>query len=286
MLTSLQNPRVKATLRLRDGRTRRREGRLVIDGAREIVRAARAGIEFRELYFCEELFSGDETAAAVVELRTMLPDACEWLPVTRGVFEKLAYGDRDDGLLAVAETPRRQLSDLILPANPLVAVLAGVEKPGNLGAVFRSADGAGVSALIAADAKTDLWNPHVIRGSLGTIFAVSSCAADEPTTRSWLAAKNLTIYAAWVDAEQEYTAVDFTIPCAIVLGSEADGLGPIWRGTAILAKLNAAQATGHARIVPIKLPMLGIADSLNVSTAAAVLFYEALRQRRAGKVES
>ncbi len=156
-------------------------------------------------------------------------------------------------------------------------MLEGVEKPGNVGAVLRSADAAGVSALIVADGGTDLYNSNAIRASLGTIFTVPVCSASSTETLAWLKAHNLTIYAAWVDAEIEYTDADFTRPCAIVLGSEAEGLSDLWRPN----RSNGTGGGGSAgSITAIKLPMLGVADSLNVSTAAAVLFYEALRQRR------
>jgi TrmH family RNA methyltransferase len=148
----------------------------------------------------------------------------------------------------------------------LVAVLEGVEKPGNLGAVLRSADAAGVSAVIVADGRTDLYNPNAIRASLGTIFTMPLCEAAGGDVLAWLRERRFSILAARVNGAVPYTAVDYRGPTAIVLGSEAAGLSSIWTGDDIQA---------------VRLPMLGAADSLNVSTAAAVLFYEALRQRSA-----
>jgi TrmH family RNA methyltransferase len=205
------------------------------------------------------------------------------LHVSPEVFAKLAFGNRAEGVVGVAHTPSTTMRDvgesLRGEQTPLIAVLEGIEKPGNVGAVLRSADAAGVSALVAADGGTDLYNPNAIRASVGTIFTVPVCTASSAETLAWLTAHNLTIYAAWVDAEIEYTAADFTHPCAIVLGSEADGLSSFWRAGPV-------GATGMGGgITSIKLPMLGVADSLNVSTAAAVLFYEALRQRRMTNVE-
>jgi TrmH family RNA methyltransferase len=161
--------------------------------------------------------------------------------------------------------PQRRLEDLRLPVYPLVAVVEGLEKPGNLGAVCRSADATGVSALIAADAWTDLFNPNAIRASLGTIFTLPVCEAVAPEVLAWLRQRQIKIYAARVDGSMLYTEVDYRGPAAIVLGSEAAGLTPLWTGEDVL---------------PIRLPMRGVTDSLNLSVTAAVLFYEALRQRR------
>jgi TrmH family RNA methyltransferase len=180
------------------------------------------------------------------------------------VFSKLAFGDRAEGVLGVARMPESRLDQLVLPPRPLVAVLEGIEKPGNIGAALRSADGAGVSAVILADGGTDLYNPNTIRASLGTIFSRPVIAASASDTLDWLRRTGLAIYAARTDAEQLYTAVDFTGPSAIVLGSEARGLASTW---------------SQPDVIPIRLPMQGIADSLNISAAAAVLFYEAVRQR-------
>ena len=203
----------------------------------------------------------------------------EILEVTPAVFEKLAFGDRAEGILGVAEMPKKKLRRLLtlpsppaplpmgegrIAANPLVVVLEGVEKPGNLGAVLRSADAAGVSALILADSRVDLYNPNAIRASLGTIFTVPVCEAASGEVLAWLRDSKLKIFAARVDGSVPYTQADYRGPTAFVLGAEATGLTSAWTAPDITA---------------IHLPMLGIADSLNVSATAAVLFYEALRQR-------
>jgi TrmH family RNA methyltransferase len=267
VITSLQNPRVKAAARLRDARGRQTQGRIVIDGARELLRALQAGIEVLEVYVCKELCRSEECRGLLSALAEPVAQPYEVLQVSSSVFEKLAFGARAEGVVGVARTPTRSLANLPLPKNPLVAVLEGVEKPGNVGAVLRSADTAGVSALVVANGGTDLYNPNAIRASLGTIFTVPVCNASSIETLAWLQERKLTIYAAWVDAEREYIGVDLTGPCAVVLGSEAKGLSDVWR-------------PDRSGITAVKLPMLGVADSLNVSTAAAVLFYEALRQRR------
>jgi TrmH family RNA methyltransferase len=166
----------------------------------------------------------------------------------------------------VAQTPQVRVQDLRLPPRPIVAVLEGIEKPGNVGAILRSADAAGVDAVVVADGRTDLFNPNTIRASLGTVFRPNVCEATTADTIEWLRGQSVPIIAARPDAELIYTAVDLSGGGAIVLGSEAAGLTGAWNGT---------------NVTPVRLPMHGLADSLNVSTAAAVLFYEVLRQRSA-----
>ena len=260
-ITSRQNPRVKEAVRLRDGRARQREGHFLIDGAREIIRAVEAGICCREAFFCDDLLQSTDSRAAVAAVRSA---GAEMLDVSPEVFEKLSFGDRADGIVVVAEVPVRRLEDLQLPAEPLVAVLERVEKPGNVGAVLRSADAAGVDAVIVADGRTDLFNPNTIRASLGTVFRENVCEATSAETIAWLGRQRLTIFAARPDAQFLYTEIDLRGGVAIVLGSEAAGLSEAWR---------------TANVQAVRLPMHGRADSLNVSTAATVLFYEALRQR-------
>jgi RNA methyltransferase, TrmH family len=315
-ITSLQNLRVKDAVRLRDRRHREKQGRILIDGARELLRALNSGLAIQEVFVCEPLCAGDDARAILA----MLPSCgCETLHVTEAVFVKLAFGQRAEGVLGVGELPMAKLQDIERrihwpdkpnlkavvnkqlpspfgrgaggegglsaqtptsflnasndssgaaasrqPENPLVVILEGVEKPGNIGAVLRSADGAGFHALIAADPRTDLFNPNAIRASLGTIFTMPVCVAESMETLDWLRGHDMAIVAARVDAKLPYNKADFRRPTAIVLGSEAEGLSPVWSGNEVTA---------------VRLPMLGAADSLNVSAAAAVLFYEARRQR-------
>lgn len=233
---------------------------MILDGAREIDRAVRGGVRLIEVFYAPELLA--DPSQQTLELAAFA--SAEIVPVSAAVLEKLAFGDRREGIVAVAQTPRALLEEIQLPDRPLVAVLEGVEKPGNVGAVLRSADAAGLSALVVADPQTDLYNPNAIRASLGTIFTLPVAAATGPQTLAWLRRHNLAIFAARVDGSIVYTQADFSRPAAIVLGSEAQGLSDVWRGDDIQA---------------VRLPMLGAADSLNVSATAAVLFYEALRQR-------
>jgi TrmH family RNA methyltransferase len=259
-ITSRQNERVKAAAKLRSGRQRAKQGRILIDGARQIVRAVDAGIEVAEAFVCGELVESPEQQAALARLRSVA-ESCA--TVTPDVFAKLAFGDVDDGVVAVARTPQRGLGDLTLPPQPLVAVLEGLEKPGNVGAILRTADAAGLDAVIVVDGQTDLFNPNTIRASLGTVFAENVCATTTADLLEQIRAWRLPVITSKPDARQVYTDVDYRQGAAIVLGSEAQGLSSAWDAD--------AQA--------VRLPMRGIADSLNVSATAAVLFYEALRQR-------
>ena len=260
-ITSRQNPRVKEAVELRNSRERKRLRRFIIDGGREIARAIEAGVAPIEAFICDELAQSPDSKKAIAALETT--DA-ELFRVSAEVYEKLAFGDRKDGVTAIAAWPERSLADLKLPTNPIVAVLEGLEKPGNLGAILRSADAADVDAVIVADGRTDLYNPNAIRASLGTVFRPNVCEASTADTIDWLRSKGLPVIAARPDAAKLYTEIDLRTGAAIVLGSEATGLSDAWHKTDATA---------------VRLPMHGIADSLNVSTTAAVLFYEALRQR-------
>ncbi len=262
-ITSAQNPRVKAAVRLRESRARRKQGLFLIDGAREISRAIDAGVEIDEAFLCAELCTSVERQTAA---RRAGDAARRSYLVTPDVFSKLAFGHRAEGTVAVAVTRPRTLQDLVIGAAPLVAIVEGVEKPGNFGAILRSADAAGVSAVIAADGGHDLFNPNTIRASLGAIFALPVCEARSVETRDWLRMNGIAMYAAYVGGGVAYTSVDYRRPAAFVLGSEAEGLSDTWR---------------TEDVTQIELPMRGVVDSLNVSTAAAILFYEALRQRLA-----
>jgi RNA methyltransferase, TrmH family len=262
LITSRQNERVKDAVRLRTGRERGQQKQFIIDGSREISRALTAGIRCLVAFVCEPLCESTAGQSILTKLRAT---AVELLPVTPEVYAKLCFGDREeDGIVVVAETPVRRLEDLQLPTEPLVAVVEGIEKPGNLGAILRTADAAGLDAVIVADGGTDLFNPNVIRASLGTVFRNGVAEASTAEAIAWLRSRQLKIFAARPDASLTYTAADFRGGAALVLGSEATGLSPTWN---------------QSDVAPVQLPMHGLADSLNVSTTAAVLFYEALRQR-------
>jgi TrmH family RNA methyltransferase len=259
-ITSTHNPRIRRAASLRRRDERESQQRCLIDGTREIGRALDAGIEIDELFVCESASNLD--AAALVE--RCIERGVEPCHVSPPVFAKLAFGERNEGLVAIALPPRHSLAALQLPDEPLVAVLAGVEKPGTVGAVIRTADAAGLSALIVADGGTDPFNPNVIRASLGTLFTLPVIAANTRETLAWLRVRGFRIFTARVDGARPYTDASFTGPTAFVLGNEAIGLDSAWTGDEITA---------------ISLPMCGVGDSLNLSVAAGILFYEARRQR-------
>jgi TrmH family RNA methyltransferase len=252
--------RVRAAAALRDRRARDEAGLTLVDGAREVARALTGGAAVVEVFVDERAI--DLRGREVVDEARRRGAAI--VPVAAAVLDRLAYGDRSEGLVAVVRIPDVSLGRLQLPGTPLVVVLEGVEKPGNLGAVLRTADGAGADAVIAAAPRTDLFNPNAIRSSLGTIFAVPVAAASSEEVRAWLAAAGIAVITARVGAEADYAQADLRGPVALVLGSEAGGLTPAWDGEGV---------------TPVSVPMLGIADSLNVSITAAVLLYEARRQR-------
>jgi TrmH family RNA methyltransferase len=262
-VSSRQNPRFKAALALRDSRERRARRRLLIDGAREIGRALDAGLDVLEAWFAPELVRSTGAEALLPRLRAA---GAELLTTTPALLGALAYGDRDDGIVVVAAEPSTALERLSLPERALVAVVEQVEKPGNLGALLRSADGAGVDAVIVADARCEPWNPNAIRASLGTIFSLPLAVCNSTEALEWLRKQGLGIVTARVDGTVDYDAADLRGGVAIVVGAETTGLGAAWAGDDVTA---------------VRIPMLGLADSLNVSACAAVLFYEARRQRRA-----
>ena len=265
MIDSPSNPRLRAALALRDRRERDATGRTLVDGAREARRALEAGVRVITAFIDPDRLAGDDGSAA---FRLARAAGAETIELSARAFDRLAYGDRAEGIVLVVETPRTEL-DGLLPASldhpPLLVVTEGIEKPGNLGAILRSADGAGADGLIAIGG-TDLFNPNVIRASVGTVFSTPVAEATAAEAQAWLEGRGVRVVAARVDAPLVHTAAHLRGPLAIVLGSEAEGLTSAWRAGEVEA---------------IRLPMLGAADSLNVSVAAAVLLYEARRQRDA-----
>jgi TrmH family RNA methyltransferase len=260
-LASPSNPRIKAAARLRDRRHRDEAGLTLVDGAREVRRALASGVDVVEAFICEPLLAGED---ARVALAALAERGVSTTSTSQPAFAKVAFGDRADGIVAVVRTPELRLDDLRLTTDPLVVVVEGIEKPGNLGAALRSADGAGADALIAASPRTDLMNPNAIRASAGTIFSVPIASAPTREVIDWLRQRQIRIVTTRVDATSLYTDADLTGPLAVAFGSEADGLSDAWHADDITA---------------VRLPMLGIADSLNVSVSAAVVLYEARRQR-------
>ena len=261
-ITSLTNPRVKELVRLRTAGHRKSSGVTIVDGAREILRALGGGVRFREFYVCPELIGNGEEEK---QLKAKLSAAnVPVLEVTRSVFTKIAYGDRQEGVLGICETPKRFLADFHLKSDPLVVIVEHVEKPGNLGAILRTCDAAGVNGVFVCAGKTDLYNPNVIRASVGTVFTVNTVLCSNDEALRFLRTREIKVFAASPQAQTIYTQINLTGAVAIVLGSEQEGLSDFWEKNA------------DARV---KIPMRGRADSLNVSTSAAILIYEAVRQR-------
>ena len=261
IITSTANPHVKEALRLRGKRGRAEGEHILIDGVREIGRAVEAGVGIDEVFFCDAILAGDDAAALLKEIAS---GGARVTQVNEVVFDKIRYGDRTGGLVAVAQRPKRTLNDLRLSTNPLIAVLEGLEKPGNLGAIVRTADAAGVEVILVVDPDTDLYGPNVIRASVGTIFCMQVVEAKLGDAMAWMQENKLTIVAATPDERTVYTDVNFLGPVAMIFGSEAEGLSAAWR------TLDLTRAS---------VPMRGRTDSLNVATTAALFFYEALRQR-------
>ncbi|MDR1681751.1 MAG: RNA methyltransferase [Prevotellaceae bacterium] len=256
-LTSVNNPRIKAVGALQtNSRMRRRQGLFVIEGRREITMAIDAGYTIETLFYCPE-------AGATGDLPAHLSPTAG-VRVAKPVFDRIAYRENSDGLLAIAQAKEHAIDSLNLPPRPIIIVAEAVEKPGNLGAILRTADAAGIDALIVCEPVTDIYNPNVVRASLGCLFTQQIALCSSPQALAWLRANNLRIYAAELLASQWYHQTDFTVPCAIAVGAEATGLSSFW--------LRHADAR-------IKIPMRGRVDSLNVSVSTAVLAFEAIRQR-------
>jgi RNA methyltransferase, TrmH family len=263
-LSSPANPRIRAAAALRDRRERESTGLTIVDGARELRRALAADVEVVEAFVCEPLLAGEDARAALDGLERLASAGVAVHRTTEAAFAKLAFGERAEGLVAVIRPRSLALEDLHLPDDPLVVVIEGVEKPGNVGAILRSADGAGAAAVIAASPRTDLTNPNVIRASAGTVFSVPLASGDSEAVLARLRARSIRPFAARVGDGRAYTEADLRGAVALVLGAEDRGLTSIWTAGDIEA---------------IHLPMSGVADSLNVSVTAAVLLYEARRQR-------
>lgn len=261
-IESPQNPRVKAAVKLRKRKVRKETGLTLVEGYREILRANESGWKFAELYFCPSLYLDSEADALVAKLRKSV------IPVfqcSETAFRKMSYRDTPDGLMALSPRVGKTLAELELPDNPLLLIAENLEKPGNLGTILRTADAVGADAVVVCGNKTDINNPNVIRASIGTLFFMSIAEASTEETLQWLKKQGIRSIAAVPGAEREYTSAEMRGGTAIVVGAEDEGLSEKWMD-------------GADR--QVSLPMHGKNDSLNVATAAAILLYEAQRQRR------
>ncbi len=261
-VTSASNPRLKAVLALRRRRVREDEGRTVVDGYEELALALDAGIVPDSVLHCPELMLDPATQEALVERARALGSTT--VRLSRAAFEKVAYREGPDGFLAVVPVAGVRLDDLELPPDALVLVCEGLEKPGNLGAVLRTADAAGVAAVVAADPVTDWGNPNVVRASKGTVFTVPVAAASTEEVVRWLARHGIRLVATTPDARLAHTDVDYRGGVAIAVGTEKEGL---------------TEAALRSAAECVRIPMAGRVNSLNAATAAAVVVYEAVRQR-------
>lgn len=261
-ITSAQNPKIKTLLELQEkSKARRREGLFVVEGARELIHCISAGYQIHTLFICMDILS-EEALAEIDE--ALSGKRCGCFSIPKHIYEKVAYRGSTEGVIAELKCKSHTLEDLSIKDNPLVVVLESVEKPGNLGAILRSADASGVDAVIVCDPLTDLYNPNLIRSSIGGIFTVQTAATSSDKAIKWLKERNIKIYTAQLQDSEWYYDTDMTSGTAIVMGTEATGLRDAWRKA----------ADAH-----IKIPMLGRLDSLNVSVSAAILMYEAVRQR-------
>lgn len=262
-ITSAQNPRIKDLIALQEkSRVRKEKGLFVVEGRRELVHCLEAGYEPYTLFICPEIIPADEYDSITGLCR------CNIVEIPAHLYDKVAYRGGTEGVIAEMKCRSHSLSDLNVGKSPLVIVLESVEKPGNLGAVLRSADAAGADAVIVCDPLTDLYNPNLIRSSIGGIFTVPVAAATSQDTISWLKERNIRILTAQLQDSLPYYDTDMKCGTAIVMGTEATGLTHVWRKA----------ADAH-----IMIPMLGRLDSLNVSVSAAILLYEAVRQRQCNK---
>lgn len=269
-ITSPHNPRIKLAIQLRDTRQRKKHAMTLIDGLREVHYAAQAGVTLHSV-FCSA--SWLESLRSTSTLPTSDPHTVWFrqqqatlplISLPEDLMAKITFGERASSLVAIAKTPASTLESIVLPSNPLLLVLDQVEKPGNIGAAARTADAVGASAMILSDPRCELYNPNAIRASMGAIFAIPVASAPASDVLAWLQVKGIQITVARLDASQPYTNQSFLQPSAIVIGSEALGVGTLWL---------------QPELQGVRLPMRGRVDSLNAAVSASVLLYEALRQR-------
>ena len=254
-ISSTQNPRIKRLMALQQrSQQRRNEQRIVVEGARELQHCIEAGFNIDSIFYCPALF----------DIESLQVSNCEKIEVTPQVYDKIAYRGSTEGVIAIVEPRYLTLSDIELGDAPLIVVLEGVEKPGNIGAVLRSADAAKATAVVVCDPLTDLYNPTLIRSSIGAIFTVPCVVCSSEECIKFLKENNIKILTAQLQDSELYYHTPMREATAIIMGTESTGLTQMWREA----------ATAHIRI-----PMRGALDSLNVSVSASILLFEAVRQR-------
>ena len=259
VISSLQNPKVKNTIALKKSRERKKQNLFVVEGRREIERAFQAGYEFSKIFISPEF--DDEVIFGYFNDDPHRPEIYH---VTKQVYAGMAYREDTEGIIGWAVSQKHVLPDIRLSSNPLILVVDAIEKPGNLGAILRTADAAGVDALIISDPRTDVYNPNVIRSSLGAVFTTQLGVGTVQEVIQWLKEHHIKIYCTALTASNPYVEVDYQQSVAIVMGTEATGLSEAW--------LDQSDQN-------IIIPMHGIVDSINVSVSAGIVLFEALRQR-------
>lgn len=261
-ITSFQNPLVKHLVNLTEkSRTRKQSGQFVIEGVKEILLAVEGGYDIETVLFSTKLIN----AATIHDLFSPLGKKPELIELSHEVYAKSVYRENTEGIVAIAKTRDHNLEKIRFKTdNPLILVAEAPEKPGNIGALLRTADAAGVDAVIIANPHTDLYNPNIVRSSVGTLFTVQIGTGSTDEVIQWLQNHKISIYNAHLEASEPYTGCDFTGSCAIVVGTESTGLTPKWQ---IPAAKN------------ILIPMYGKVDSMNMSVSAAIIVFEAVRQR-------
>ena len=260
LISSTQNPFIKQLIQLKDkSRDRKKSGLFLIEGEREITLAIKGGYEFETVLFYPELFSEEQ-------INSLIGNQIDTIEVSKEVYQKLAYRETTEGVIAVAKTKDLSIENISFKTtNPLILIAEAPEKPGNIGALLRTADAANVDAVIVANPKTDLYNPNIIRSSVGCVFTNKMATGSTQEIITFLKENNINIYCAALNASTDFQTQDYTKPTAIVVGSEATGLTNEWL------------ENSHQNII---IPMQGEIDSMNVSVAAGILIFEAKRQRR------
>jgi RNA methyltransferase, TrmH family len=258
-ISSKQNPGIKNLLHLQKHSERESQALFIIEGIKEIEKAILSSYTIDSLYYCPEIAESEKVAQL---FKSKIPKLV--FEISREIFNKIAYRQDSGGILVLAKPKIHNFENLKPDENPLILVIEGIEKPGNIGAIYRTADAAGISGIVICDGGTDIYNPNAIRASLGCIFTIPTVVCSSLSAIEWLRNHKIQILTSYLKAAVPYYKVDYTKPSAIVMGTEATGISDIW-----------VKASDTNIIIPMK----GIADSMNVSTATAVLVFEACRQR-------
>jgi len=260
-ISSLQNPLIKLCVQLEKSSERKKHQLFIIEGLKEVQLATEGGYQIEYLLFPEKKMTEAEVLQYLKQHQIV---ASEYYFSDDKCFKKIAYREEVKNVIAVVRQKNSELKDLRLPENPLILILENVEKPGNLGAILRTCDAAGIDAVVLTDNQTDIYNPNVVRAGLGTLFTNQTVMCEKGELMKFLSDKRINVFVTTPDSKQVYTSVDFTKASAIVMGSEAFGVSEDW----LKPEFN-----------QIQIPMYGKIDSLNVSVSAAIVIYEAIRQR-------